>query len=367
MKIAVYTIALNEEQHVVRWALHNKDADYLMIVDTGSTDKTVELAKSLGIVCHTISVKPWRFDDARNAALALLPDDIDYCVSVDMDEMLMPGWRKALEKTKVTRPRYQYTWNFNQDGTPGLTFGGDHIHTRHGYRWKNAVHEILVPDRIEETAEYIDLEIHHHADASKSRGQYLPLLALTVKEAPNDERSSFYYARELFFHTQYPQAIEEFKRYLSMPHAQWKPERAAAMRYIANMVSPDLEEMIKWFKAAVEEDPARREAYVELAKLYYEEKRWEECLEASTLALAIEEKPLDFLCESWAWGPQPWDYAAISCYYLSTTESDLEEAKVLLERAIKYGTKAVELQPNEERLQQNLAFYLKEPSVGNNL
>jgi glycosyltransferase involved in cell wall biosynthesis len=49
MKIAVYAIALNEEQFVKRWYESAKDADYLLIADTGSTDKTVKLAKSLGI------------------------------------------------------------------------------------------------------------------------------------------------------------------------------------------------------------------------------------------------------------------------------------------------------------------------------
>ena len=88
MKIAVYTIALNEEQFVERWYEANKDADCLVIADTGSTDNTVELARSLGILVHEIRVKPWRFDDARNTALALVPADVDVCVSVDMDEVL---------------------------------------------------------------------------------------------------------------------------------------------------------------------------------------------------------------------------------------------------------------------------------------
>ena len=97
MKVAVYTIALNEEQFVKRWYESAKDADYLVIADTGSTDGTVELAKSLGINVFSISIDPWRFDDARNASLALIPNDIDYCICLDMDEVLNPGWKDALE------------------------------------------------------------------------------------------------------------------------------------------------------------------------------------------------------------------------------------------------------------------------------
>ena len=44
MKVAVYTIALNEEKHVERWYNSIKDADYILIAATGSTDKTVEVA-----------------------------------------------------------------------------------------------------------------------------------------------------------------------------------------------------------------------------------------------------------------------------------------------------------------------------------
>jgi glycosyltransferase involved in cell wall biosynthesis len=108
MKIAVYSIALNEHQFVKPWFESAKEADYLLIADTGSTDGTVELAKSLGINVQTILVKPWRFDVARNASIALLPADIDYCIALDMDEVLLPGWKQCLEKAlenNWTRPR----------------------------------------------------------------------------------------------------------------------------------------------------------------------------------------------------------------------------------------------------------------------
>jgi glycosyltransferase involved in cell wall biosynthesis len=85
MKVAVYSIALNEEKFVERWYQSAKEADYLLIADTGSSDRTVKLAKSLGINVVEISIKPWRFDDARNASLAVIPSDIDYCIALDLD------------------------------------------------------------------------------------------------------------------------------------------------------------------------------------------------------------------------------------------------------------------------------------------
>jgi SAM-dependent methyltransferase len=48
-KICVYTISKNEEKFVKRWADSAKDADLLVIADTGSDDRTVEIAKECGI------------------------------------------------------------------------------------------------------------------------------------------------------------------------------------------------------------------------------------------------------------------------------------------------------------------------------
>jgi tetratricopeptide (TPR) repeat protein len=265
-----------------------------------------------------------------------------------MDEVLVPGWRQELEaitNTNITRPRYQYTWSWGPDGSPGLQYGGDKIHARHGYRWRHPVHEVLIADRIEEVQGWVKLQIHHYADNTKPRSQYLPLLAQSVVEDPMDDRNAFYYARELFFYGQFDAAREEFKRHLSLPRAVWKPERAASMRYIAKMAE-NFMEAEEWFKKAVEEAPDRREAYVDLAKLYYENNRWFDCIEVAEAAIDIKEKPLEYLCEEFAWGSAPYDYAAIAAHNLG-----------LSDKAREYGQKAVELNPTDERLQRNLDFY----------
>lgn len=348
-KIAVYTIALNEEKFVERWYESAKDADYLLIADTGSTDGTRETAIKLGINVVDISIKPWRFDDARNASLAALPADIDMCVQLDMDEILLPGWRKEIEnalKQGATRIRYNYTWNWKDEAQtiPGTTFGGDKIHARQGYRWKHPVHEVVTPyGATAETQVWTSLELHHHPDNAKSRAQYLPLLKLSVDEAPTDDRNAFYYARELFFYRQYEEAAKEFRRHLSLPTAVWAPERAASMRYLAKIEADNREE---WLVKAHMQAPWRREALVELAQHYYSTESWGPCLHFAKKALAIEEKPLDYLCEDFAWGYLPWDLAAIASYYDGDKIS-----------AYKYGIQALELDPDNDRLKANLEYY----------
>jgi glycosyltransferase involved in cell wall biosynthesis len=343
MKIAVYTIALNEEAFVQRWAESAKEADHLLILDTGSTDNTTHLAHSLGIHTVTREFSPWRFDTARNTALSMIPQDIDLCIALDMDEVLQPGWREKLEAipTGTTRPRYKYTWSWNPDGSEGLTYGGDKIHSRHGYKWKHPVHEVLKPLDTE-TQHWVDgLEIHHHPDNTKSRSQYLPLLKLAVEEDPRDDRNQFYLARELYFHGDYGLAQYHFARHLDL--ATWFPERAASHRYLSKMV-PDAAEYHLY--RAIAEDPSRRESWVDLALYYHNQHNWLGCRNAASSALAITEKPLDYLCEADAWGWLPHDLMAIACHHLGDTD-----------KAFFHGSQAVALNPTDERLKTNLTHY----------
>ena len=89
-----------------------------------------------------------------------------------------------------------------------------------------------------------------------------------------------------------------------------------------------------------------RESVLALANYYYQHTRWEECFRTATRALTITEKKTDFLSEGWAWGHMADDLCAISAWQLG-------EWKV----AVEHGKKAVELSPNDERLQNNLKFY----------
>jgi glycosyltransferase involved in cell wall biosynthesis len=349
MRIAVVAISKNEEQFVQRWYDSAAQADVLLIADTGSTDQTVELARSLGITVANITVSPWRFDDARNACLALVPADVDWVITLDMDEVLQPGWREAVEAAPdhATRLRYPYTWNWNADGTPGLQYGGDKIHRRQGYRWKHPVHEVAVKYDGPEVQAWIDLQIHHHADDSKSRSQYLPLLELAVAEDPLGDRNLFYLGREYMFNGLHDKAIPMFMRYLEV--ATWLPERSAAYRWLAK-ANPD--NALRWLQLAVTESD-RREAWVDLAKHHYQNENWPACLQAAQEALRITEKPLDYLCEAFAWGSAAHDYAAISAYHIG-----------LFEQAVQFGEQAVEKDPGNERLHRNVELY-KEKLDGN--
>jgi len=345
LKIAVYCITLNEEQFVERWYESAKDADELVIADTGSNDNTVRIAKKLGIKVFDISVKPWRFDIARNASLSLISPDIDYCIALDADEIFTDGWREKLESVdrSITRPRYKYTWSWNEDGSEGLVYAGDKIHSRHGYRWSHPVHEVLIKDiSSPETQGWVDLEIHHHPDNTKSRAQYGPMLEMAANEHPNDDRVAYYYGRELVYMGEYEKAYTQLNHHLQLPTAVWKAERSASKRLLAKCKPEEAE---YWLLGAAAEAPERRESWVDLAQMYYEKGRWAECYSAATRAISIVDKPLDYICDAEAWGFKPHDLAAISSYRLGMPE------------CVVHGYNALTINPNDERLKDNMEYY----------
>ena len=343
MKICVYAISKNEEMFVKRFCNSAKDADLILIADTGSTDNTVKLAKKYGAKVPSICITPWRFDDARNAALALIPKDIDVCVSLDLDEELQPGWREEIERVweeDTTRLRYKFDWG------AGIAFFYEKIHARHGYRWLHPCHEYPVPYLIDEKYAQTDmLLVIHKPDNTKSRGQYLPLLEMSVKEDPHDPRNAFYYARELSFHEHWQKAIDECNRYLALPGANWANERCYAYRVMARCYSElgDWDSAMRAARMGMVEAPNTREPWVEIAKLAYERHMWAECYGAALSALAIKDRELVYTVDPEVWGSKPHDYASIAAWNLGMKEVAIEQCELALQH-----------DPNEARLLENL-------------
>jgi len=349
VKVAVYAIALDERAHVERFLASAAGADVVVVADTGSSDGTPEALRAGGAVVHTVSVRPWRFDDARNAALALVPDDVDVCVPLDLDEVLAPGWRALLERGwgGGTRGRSTYVWSHLPGGAPGTVFRSDRIHARHGYRWVHPCHEVVVADRIDEVVVELDVEVHHWPDETKGRGQYLPLLEVAVAERPDDSRMSHYLGRELMFQEQHERAVAELRRHLALPAARWDAERAASLRYIGRslMRLGRTEEALDAFEAATLAHPTSREPWIELAQACHDTGRWDGCRRAARRALAIVDRDGTYLTEPWAWGERADDLAGVAAWHLGD-----------LEGALAHTERAAALAPGDERIAANLAW-----------
>jgi len=319
MKIAVYTICKNEKQFVDRWLHSCEEADYISIVDTGSTDGTQDYLNEIlqnrqhpQLHVADLVIKPWRFDDARAFNLHLIPSDVDVCICLDMDEVLTPGWREVIEEAwheGLDRLRYNYVWSWDGD-KPAVTYFADKIHARFGFRWTHPVHEVLVKDsRLgPEVQKFIpNTLIEHYPDNTKPRSQYLPLLALSVKEMPHDDRNAHYYARELFFDGQYDLAIAEFYRHLNLPTATWDSERAASLRYLGDCywAKGEQEAAIENFILACQLVQGEREPRISLAQAYRARGEWALCKSVLEEALKITSRANSYISQPYAWSDWP--------------------------------------------------------------
>lgn len=357
MKVVVYAICKNEEKFVERWTRSMSEADEIVVLDTGSEDDTVEKLKANGVNVTEEEIRPWRFDTARNRSLDLVPEDADICVCTDLDEVFEPGWREALEqawKKGVSRARYRYTWSFTKEGREGVVFWIDKIHSRHGYQWVHPVHEVLQwtgKESTEKTITAEGIQLNHYPDSSKSRGQYLPLLELSVAEDPEDDRNMHYLGREYMYKKRWDDCIRTLKRHLSMAKATWEDERAASMRYIAKsyLMKGERNQARDWYLRAAIQAPHLREPYVDLAYALYEEKKWEGVLYFTGCALEITHRPKSYICEADSWGSLPHDLRAMALFHTGRIKEALEEEK-----------EALAMEPDNERFQKNVEVLMRQ-------
>lgn len=351
MKVCVYAIAKNEEKFVKRWVESMKEADEIYVLDTGSTDNTVTELEKYGVKVFKKEIKPWRFDTARNDSLELLPQNTDICVCTDLDEVFEPGWRDKMErafKNGATKLSYRYTWNFNADGSEGVVFNIEKAHSRKGYKWVNPVHEILVGEN-EKIAYANGVQLNHHADNSKPRSQYLPLLELAVEEDPENDRNMHYLGREYMFYKKYDKAIKTLKQHLNLKSATWRDERCASMRFIARCYSQlgNITEAYKYHLLAIGEAPYLREPWLDAAYFEYFRENWLGCAYFIEYALDIKERTVSYITEAASWDSTPYDVLSIAYYKLGNIEKAIENVK-----------KAIAIS-NDDRLKENLKLYEK--------
>ena len=350
MKIAVYTIALNEAAHAERWALSAADADHRIVADTGSTDDTVERLARAGVTVHRIAVRPWRFDVARNAAMALIPDDADVCCTMDMDMFLQPGWRPRLEAAwtpQTTALDCQLQLMTSVDSPiPQNCYPSKSFHARWGYRFKRPVHEALAfagENEVRTTA--LDIVIQHLRISATDHGRYLDLMELAHREDPGDAQICFWLGRDYMWAERNDEAVELLQRYLSLPSSTWTEERAEAMRYLAR-TQP--EKKMSWLDKARSEAPHRCETWLDLAEEFHGQADWLNLFWACSNGLDNTRRTGSYLDEQHCWGFRLYDLGAIAAWHLNA-----------MDRAVEWGQKAVELDPGNERLKNNLDFFIR--------
>jgi tetratricopeptide (TPR) repeat protein len=306
MKIAVYAIAKNESENVEAWLENLADADGIFVLDTGSTDDTISLLNAGGATVEEMNYgKKFRFDQARNQAMHLVPKEFDVLVSVDFDERLSPGWREAIEQEfdeETDVANYTLVYNFDSEGNIITSYPRMAVHRHDSATWHYAVHELLMPLKPHKRKTLNFMCVHY--GKGKPAGHYLDLLKLCREEHPNDPRAMGYLAREYFGMGNFTMAKPLYQDYIRIE--PYPPMQSEACIRIAQM-SPDFISQEWWLRQAVQLCNDMREPYCEMALLYFRNEMWEHCIAYTKSAMQHKKPNYDtiyrdeFYTDTWAW------------------------------------------------------------------
>jgi glycosyltransferase involved in cell wall biosynthesis len=186
------TLIVRNEEQVLRACLSSLDAiaSEIIVVDTGSTDKTAEIARTYGVKLYRL---PWAddFSAARNFAIDQATQP--WILYIDADERVRPIGREslaaALAPTDLVAARVRFY------PRTGFTAYREYRLFRRDarIRFEGVVHETMVPaiqrivacgtDRIADCDLKID-HIGYDGPQTHKTARYLPLLSDAVRRAP---------------------------------------------------------------------------------------------------------------------------------------------------------------------------------------
>lgn len=215
--ISLCMIVKDEEDVIARCLESAKEiADEIIIVDTGSTDKTKEIVSSF---TDKIFDFPWIQDFSAARNFSFDQATMDYCMWLDADDIILPEDKESLINLKkelsptIDIVMMKYHTSFDSDGTPTFSYFRERlIRNGKGFLWESPVHEAITP-----SGQIIYSEIGiTHAKLHPSD----PLRNLNIFEhmvqngTPLDKRQQFYYARELYYHQRYQDAVDVLTEFL---------------------------------------------------------------------------------------------------------------------------------------------------------
>jgi len=268
-RIVCISIAKNEESVLPRFVSSvQRFCDKLIIVDTGSSDNTVEVAKGLGSEVHSIKWN-YNFSEARNKA-AKYGEGYEWIAMFDCDEILKnpENMRKSLLDLNDDFGLAAVKW-CNSDGS---TFYKNPIWRPGKAIWRFRAHNYLVQSCETKIAK-LKGEVHHLGKAGERAFEeegwgerYLEMMERDVKENPQESSRWFYLGRQ-YVKLEDDRAIECLEKCADISPLQ--VESAFALTLCGNFClrKGDKNKAIEYFKRATDKTNKLRDPYLGLLEL----------------------------------------------------------------------------------------------------
>ncbi len=278
-EISLCMIVKNEEKVLGRCLESARGlADEIVIVDTGSTDRTVEIARQYTSLVYEI---PWRDDFAQARNFSFSKAGKDYCMWLDADDIFSEENRKRFLELKQGMDgtedvvMMKYAAGFDEAGNPAFTYYRERILRNHaGFTWKGRVHEAIAPRG---KVVYWDAAVFHRKEGGGEPGRNLRIYE--KMRADGEElgpRELFYYGRELLYNDRPEDGAAVLEQFLGREDG-WvenKIEACVNLALCRRKLGRREEELRALFRS-LEYGRPRAEVCCEVGRCFMEREDWE--------------------------------------------------------------------------------------------
>lgn len=190
--------------------------DEIIIVDTGSKDRTREIAQRFTDLVYDF---PWIDDFAAARNFSFSHASCDYCMWLDADDVILPPDREKFLALKeslnagVDVVMLRYNTGFDSQGRVTFSYYRERIvRNGAGMAWKGAVHEVI---ETKGNVEYFDCGVTHWKLKPSDPDRNLRIFEKMRSQGEAlDPRQQFYYGRELYYHQRYQEALGVLEGFL---------------------------------------------------------------------------------------------------------------------------------------------------------
>jgi len=232
--ISLCMIVRNEEKVLGRClSCVQKFADEIIIVDTGSSDRTKEIAYAFTDKVYDFT---WIDDFAAARNFAFSKGTGEYLFWLDADDVITEKEREKLMDLKQRLDKEQpdvvmmkYAVGYDGDDEPSFFFYRERLLRRCGKAvWNGRIHEAVTPfgKVVRE-----DIMIEHRKVGAGDPDRNLRIFERMIRENGKlSAREQYYYGKELYYHRRYKEAAAVLADYLKLPDG-WREDRVDACRH----------------------------------------------------------------------------------------------------------------------------------------
>ena len=295
ISVSLCMIVKNEEDVLERCLDSIKETvDEIIIVDTGSDDKTKDVARR-----YTDKIFDFRWKDdfaaARNYAFER--GSMDYLMWLDADDVVPRESRVKLLRLKAELDpdtdmvMMPYAVSFDENGKAAFEYYRERIvKNGRGFRFQGRVHEVIPPSG---KVVYEKIAVEHRKTKSGESGRNLRIYQdMEEKGEYFDSRALYYYGRELMYHEAFEKAADVFRMFLERPDG-WAENRIDATRQLAcclYAVKED-EKALAALLQGLEYDVPRGETCCDLGRHFMDRGRYEQAVYWYEQALQAKKVP----------------------------------------------------------------------------